>query len=116
MAQAQVLAGRVAVVTGAANGMARVMARALAGAGAKVAGVDVDAGGLDRLAAEPVFAGKFLNAVDARCEEARITELFENRGARRRNVDFAGEFHVAASSRRRSISAAIVCGSSSGVK
>ncbi len=63
MAQAQVLAGRVAVVTGAANGMARVMARALAGAGAKVAGVDVDAGGLDRLAAEPVFAGKFLNAV-----------------------------------------------------
>ncbi|MBV8112598.1 MAG: 3-oxoacyl-ACP reductase, partial [Hyphomicrobiales bacterium] len=51
MAQAQVLAGRVAVVTGAANGMARVMARALAGAGAKVAGVDVDAGGLDRLAA-----------------------------------------------------------------
>ncbi len=54
MAQAQVLAGRVAVVTGAANGMARVMARALAGAGAKVAGVDVDAGGLDRLAAEPV--------------------------------------------------------------
>jgi len=27
------------------------------------AGVDVDAGGLDRLAAEPVFAGKFLNAV-----------------------------------------------------
>src|ERR1700745_675294 len=63
MAQAQVLAGRGAVVTGAANGMARVMAPALAGAGAKVAGVDVDAGGLDRLAAEPVFAGKFLNAV-----------------------------------------------------
>ena len=63
MAQAQVLAGRVAIVTGAANGMGRVMARALAGAGAKVAGVDVDAGGLDRLAAEPVFAGKFLNAV-----------------------------------------------------
>ena len=63
MAQAQVLAGRVAVVTGAANGMARVMARALASAGAKFAGVDIDAGGLDRLEAEPVFAGKFLNAV-----------------------------------------------------
>jgi len=57
MAQAQALAGRVAIVTGAANGMGRVMARALAGAGAKVAGVDVDAGGLDRLAAEPVSAG-----------------------------------------------------------
>ena len=63
MAQVQALAGRVAIVTGAANGMGRVMARALAGAGAKVAGVDVDAGGLDRLAAEPVFAGKFLNAI-----------------------------------------------------
>ena len=60
MAQAQGLAGRVAVVTGAANGMARVMARTLAGAGARVAGVDVDAGDLNRLAAEPVFAGKFL--------------------------------------------------------
>ena len=63
MADTQLLAGRVAVVTGAANGMGRVMARALAAAGAKIAGVDVDAAGLDRLAAEAVFAGKFLNAV-----------------------------------------------------
>src|SRR5262245_61473994 len=63
MAEAQLLAGRVAVVTGAANGMGRVMARALAAAGAKIAGVDVDAAGLDRLAAEAVFAGKFLSAV-----------------------------------------------------
>jgi NAD(P)-dependent dehydrogenase (short-subunit alcohol dehydrogenase family) len=63
MAETQLLAGRVAVVTGAANGMGRVMARALAAGGAKVAGVDVDAAGLDRLAAEAAFAGKFLSAV-----------------------------------------------------
>jgi NAD(P)-dependent dehydrogenase (short-subunit alcohol dehydrogenase family) len=63
MAEQQVLADRVAVVTGAASGMGRVMARALAGAGARVAGVDIDAAGLDRLAAEPGFAAKFLPVV-----------------------------------------------------
>jgi len=63
MADRQLLDGRVAVVTGAASGMGRVMARALAGAGARVAGVDIDAAGLDRLAAEPVFAGKFRKIV-----------------------------------------------------
>ena len=43
--------------------MGRVMACALAAAGAKIAAVDVDAAGLDRLGAEAVFAGKFLSAV-----------------------------------------------------
>jgi NAD(P)-dependent dehydrogenase (short-subunit alcohol dehydrogenase family) len=62
MAEQQVLADRVAVVTGAASGMGRVMARALAGAGARVAGVDINADGLERLAAEPVFGGKLLQA------------------------------------------------------
>ena len=59
MAEQPVLADRVAVVTGAASGMGAVMARALAGAGARVAGVDINADGLERLAAEPVF-GKLL--------------------------------------------------------
>jgi NAD(P)-dependent dehydrogenase (short-subunit alcohol dehydrogenase family) len=64
MAEERTLAGRVAVVTGAASGMGRVMARALAGAGARVAGVDVDAAALERLAAEAAFCGQ-LHAVVA---------------------------------------------------
>jgi NAD(P)-dependent dehydrogenase (short-subunit alcohol dehydrogenase family) len=54
----QGLVGRAVVVTGAASGMGRVMARALAAAGAMLAAVDVDAGGLERLGSEPVFAGR----------------------------------------------------------
>jgi NAD(P)-dependent dehydrogenase (short-subunit alcohol dehydrogenase family) len=85
MAGQQLLAGRVAVVTGAASGMGRVMARALAGAGAKIAGVDVDAAGLDRLAAEPGFAGKFFNALadvskSADCRHA-VDQVVETFGA-----------------------------------
>jgi NAD(P)-dependent dehydrogenase (short-subunit alcohol dehydrogenase family) len=83
MAEQQLLAGRVAVVTGAASGMGRVMARALAAAGAKIAGVDIGAAGLDRLGAEPAFAGKFLNIVadvsktgDCRGAVQRVTESF----------------------------------------
>src|SRR5712691_818429 len=63
MPEQQVLTGRVAVVTGAASGMGRVMARALTGAGTKIAAVDLDAAGLDRLGTEAVFAGGFLKLV-----------------------------------------------------
>lgn len=54
------LDGRVALVTGAASGMGRVMARALAGAGARITGFDVNAAALDAVAAEPVFGGRML--------------------------------------------------------
>jgi len=81
----QLLAGRVAAVTGAASGMGRVMARALAGAGAKIAGVDIDAAGLDRLVAEPVFAGKFLDAIAdvSKTEDCRhaVDQVLETLGA-----------------------------------
>jgi NAD(P)-dependent dehydrogenase (short-subunit alcohol dehydrogenase family) len=94
MAEQQVLAGRVAIVTGAANGMGRVMARALAAAGATVAGVDIDAAGLDRLGAEPVFAGKFFNAAAdvserADCRRA-VGQVLEALGALDILVNCAG--------------------------
>ena len=59
------LDGRVAVVTGAASGMGRVMAGSLAGAGARIAAVDIDQAGLDRLKAEPPFTADNLHAVAA---------------------------------------------------
>jgi NAD(P)-dependent dehydrogenase (short-subunit alcohol dehydrogenase family) len=67
------LANRVAIVTGAASGMGRVMARSLAAAGARVAAVDINAGALDALAAEPVFAGTLVKAVAdvARAQDCR---------------------------------------------
>jgi len=57
------LEGRVALVTGAASGMGREMARALVAAGAKIVAVDVNGAGLDKLVAEPALAGRVVAAV-----------------------------------------------------
>jgi NAD(P)-dependent dehydrogenase (short-subunit alcohol dehydrogenase family) len=57
------LAGRVAIVTGAASGMGRVMARSLAQAGARIAAVDINAAGLETLAAEPAFSGTLVKSL-----------------------------------------------------
>ena len=88
MAEQQLLAGRVAVVTGAASGMGRVMARALAAAGAKIAGVDIDAAALARLQAEPVFAGKSLGIV------ADVSKAADCRGAVQRALETFGALDV----------------------
>lgn len=54
------LDGKVALVTGAASGMGRVMAKSLAAHGATIAAFDVNAGNLATLAAEPEFKGSSL--------------------------------------------------------
>jgi NAD(P)-dependent dehydrogenase (short-subunit alcohol dehydrogenase family) len=94
MTEQQSLAGRVAVVTGAASGMGRVMARALAAAGARVGGVDVNVDGLERLAAEPVFTGKLVQAAgdvaqSADCQRA-VAQVMDAFGALDILVNCAG--------------------------
>jgi NAD(P)-dependent dehydrogenase (short-subunit alcohol dehydrogenase family) len=88
MAEQQSLAGRVALVTGAASGMGRVMARALAGAGARVTGVDVDAAGLEELAGEPAFAGKLHKVA------ADVSQTAACRDAVRSTVEHAGALDI----------------------
>src|SRR5262245_21277820 len=87
MAEEQVLAGKAAIVTGAANGMGRVMARALGRAGAKVAGVDRDAAGLDRLGAEAAFANGFLGVAADVSKTADCQHAVENVGERFGGLD-----------------------------
>lgn len=54
------LEGKVALVTGAASGMGRVMAKSLASSGATIAAFDVNAETLLSLTREPEFAGSAL--------------------------------------------------------
>jgi len=57
-----------------------------------------------------------LHAINAGGEEMRVAQLLEDRLSRRRNVDLARAFHVAASSGSVLISAAIRRGFSRGVR
>lgn len=80
------LNGKIAIVTGAASGMGAVMAGALLAAGARVAGVDVDAAGLAAKGAEwsrrhneKVFLGiaaDVSNLADCRRAVAQTAEHF----------------------------------------
>ena len=72
------LTGRVAVVTGAADGMGRSMALGLAGAGAGIAVADVDEDRLEATVADIAATGS--RALGAHCDvgsEADVERLFE---------------------------------------
>jgi 3-oxoacyl-[acyl-carrier protein] reductase len=83
------IAGRVAAVTGAASGMGRVMARALAGAGADIAAIDINADGLKALGAEPLFANRRLKSIPA-----DVSRLPDCRAAVERTVASLGSIDV----------------------
>ena len=71
------LAGKLAVVTGAASGIGKRTARAFASAGADLALVDTDEAGLEKLTAELETAGTRVSAHTADLSQVdQILELF----------------------------------------
>ncbi|MGP1677250.1 MAG: SDR family oxidoreductase [Burkholderiales bacterium] len=94
-------AGKVVVITGAAGGLGRALARAFAAAGARIAALDRDAAGAEALAAELHGAGRQTLALEcdvtdaAACERAlaavveawgRIDVLVNNAGITHRSA------------------------------
>ena len=69
------LSGRVAVVSGAARGMGRAMALALAEHGADLLLVDRSADGLTQTASDITKLGR--RAVKAECDVANLEQIFE---------------------------------------
>jgi 2,3-dihydro-2,3-dihydroxybenzoate dehydrogenase len=73
------IADSVALVTGAAAGIGAAVARALAGHGARVACVDVNAAGIDQLAAELTAAGHRAVAYPADVRDSEAVQVMVKR-------------------------------------
>ena len=87
------IAGRVAVVTGAAGGMGAAVTRALAAHGAIVAALDVDGSGVEKVAAElpeGVGHGYRVDVRDAAAVDAAVTRIEDELGPVRILVTVAG--------------------------
>ena len=85
------LTGRVAVVSGAASGMGKAMATAVAEAGADVLLVDIDQGGVERTARELAYLGrKIVAEVCDVSDLAAIDHLWEKLDKHFGRVDFLG--------------------------
>lgn len=83
------LDGKVALVTGAARGMGRAMALALAGEGASLLLVDRDPAGNERTAEEARSSGRRVATVDADVGElGAIADLFESLDRTYGRIDF----------------------------
>lgn len=85
------LTGKVAVVTGAAQGMGRAMATALAEAGADLVVVDRNEAGVQKTAEELGTLGRrVIAAVHDIAEPAQIRELFQTLDREFGRIDFLG--------------------------
>jgi len=74
----QRLQGRLAVVTGAANGIGRATALRFASEGANLALIDLERGGLDRVAEEARRHGAQVHTIAGDCtDEATVVKAFE---------------------------------------
>ena len=84
----QPLKGRIAAVTGAANGIGRAGARHLAHLGADIAAIDLDGAGLDALVREIGETGRRVLTVSGDCrDEGTLADFVADAGARFGGID-----------------------------